>query len=48
MALGSSQARGQIGATGVTLHHSLSNSGSELSLQPTPHLTPTLDLELDH
>ena len=31
---GSSQARGQIGATAASLHHGHSNSGSELHLQP--------------
>ena len=35
---GGSQAKHQIGATAVSLHHSRSprNSGSELHLQPTP------------
>ena len=32
MALGGSQARGQIGAEAAGLHHSNSNSGSELHL----------------
>ena len=47
MAHGSSQARGQIGATAAGLHHSHSNEGSEPCLQPTlqltemPHLQPT-------
>ena len=35
---GSSQAMGQIGATAASLCHSHSNTGSELSLQPTPQL----------
>ena len=39
MAYGSPQARGQIGATAVSLHHSHSNVGSESCLQPTPELT---------
>ena len=38
MAYRSSQYRGQIGATAVSLHHSHSNMGSELHLQPTPQL----------
>ena len=37
------QARGQIGAVATGLHHSHSNKGSELCLQPTPQLTATLD-----
>ena len=40
---GSSQARGLIGAVATGLHHSRSNAGSELRLQPTPQLTATLD-----
>ena len=43
VAYGGSQARGQIGAATTGLYHSLSNIGSELRLQPTPQLTPTLD-----
>ena len=43
MAYGDSQARGQIGAVATGLHHSHSNKGSELCLQPTPQLTATLD-----
>ena len=43
MADGSSQARGPIGAVDAGLHHSHSNAGSELCLQPTPQLTATLD-----
>ena len=35
-------ARGQIRATAASLHHSHSNSGSELHLRPTPQLTATL------
>ena len=38
-AYGSSQARGQIWATAVSLHHSHSNVGSEPHLRPTPQLT---------
>ena len=40
---GSSQARGQIGATVAGLHHSHSNEGSEQHLQLTPQLTATPD-----
>ena len=36
-AYGSPQARGQIEATAVGLHHSHSNTRSELCLGPTPH-----------
>ena len=42
-AYGSSQARGQIGAAAAGLHHSHSNVGSMLRLQPTPQLMATLD-----
>ena len=35
--------RGRIGATPASLHHSYSNVGSKLCLQPTPQLTATLD-----
>ena len=38
-AYGSSQAKGQIGATAAGLHHSHSHMGSEPHLQPTPQLT---------
>ena len=38
MAHGGSQARGLIGAVATGLCHSHSNAGSELRLQPTPHL----------
>ena len=41
MAYGSSQARGPVGATVASLHHSHSNVGSELPLRPTPQLTAT-------
>ena len=44
LAYGSSQARGQIGATAAGLHHSYSNTGSKPCLWPTPQLTTTLDL----
>ena len=43
VAYGDSQARGLIGAVAAGLYHSHSNTGSEPSLQPTPHLTATLD-----
>ena len=39
----SSQSKGQIGATGASLHHSHSNSGSKLRLGPILQLTATLD-----
>ena len=39
VAHGGSQARGRIGATAASLHHSHSNVASEL--QPTPQLTAT-------
>ena len=42
-AYGSSQARNQIGATAAGLHHSHSNTGSKLHLQPTPQLMAMLD-----
>ena len=38
-AYGGSQARGRIGAVATGLHHSHSNTGSKLRLQPTPQLT---------
>ena len=38
----SSQARDRIGATSASLHHSNSNAGSKLSLQPTQQLRATL------
>lgn len=37
-AYGSSQAKGQIGATAASLHHSHSNAKSELPLQTRPQL----------
>ena len=40
---GSSQAKGQIGATVAGLHHGHSNVGSELCLQPMPQLAATPD-----
>ena len=40
-AYGSSQARGWIGATAASVHHSHSSSGSEPHLRPTPQLTAT-------
>ena len=43
MAYGSSQATGWIGAIAAGLHHSHSNTGSELSLQATPQLTAMPD-----
>ena len=42
-ACGSSQGRGQIRAAAASLHHSHSNTGSELCLQPTPQVMATLD-----
>ena len=42
-ACGESQARGLIRATAASLHHSHSNSGSKLLLQPTPQLTAMPD-----
>ena len=42
-AYGGSQARGLIGAEAAGLHHSYSNTGSKLSLQPTPQLMAMLD-----
>ena len=36
---GSSQARGWTGAVAASLHHSPSNAGSKLDLQPTPQLS---------
>ena len=41
MAYGSSHARDQIVAVAVDLHHSHSNMGSALCLQPTQQLTAT-------
>ena len=38
VAYGDSQARGQIGAMAAGLHHSHSNTGSELHLRYTPQL----------
>ena len=40
---GGSQARGLMRAVATGLHHSHSNEGSELHLQPTPQLTVMLD-----
>ena len=40
---GGSQARDRMGAVAAGLHHSHSNAGSELRLQPTPQLTATPD-----
>ena len=42
-AYGGSQARGLIGAVATGLRQSHSNTGSELSLRPTPQLTATPD-----
>ena len=42
-ACGSSQAKGQIRAVAAGLHHGYSNTGSKLSLQPTPQVTAMLD-----
>ena len=41
VAYGGSQTRGPIGAIAASLHHSHSNTGSELRLAPTPQLTYT-------
>ena len=38
VAYGGSQARGRMRAGAVSLHHSHSNVGSEMCLQPTPQL----------
>ena len=46
MAYGSSQARCRIGAVADDLHHSHSNAGSEMHLQPTPQLTQCWILNL--
>jgi len=43
MASESSLSRGRIVAAAAGLHHSHSNAGSELHLQPTPQLTATPD-----
>ena len=43
MAHGGFQARGPITAVAAGLHHSHSNTGSELPLQPIPLLTAALD-----
>ena len=40
---GSSQARGQTGASAAGLHHSHSNVGSEPHLEPTPQFMAMLD-----
>ena len=42
-AYGDFQARGQIEAVAASLHHSHSNMGSELHLQPIPQLTAVLN-----
>ena len=42
-AYGGFQAKGRTGSTAAGLHHSHSNAGSELHLQPTPQLMATLD-----
>ena len=38
VAYGSSQVRGRVGAVAASLHHSHSNTGSNMHLQPTPQL----------
>ena len=43
VAYGSSQARGQTGVAAAGLHHSHSNAGSKLHLQPTPQLSAMMD-----
>ena len=42
-AYGGSQARGPVGVVAAGLHHSHSNAGSKLHLQPTPQLMATPD-----
>ena len=42
-AYGGSQARGLIGAVVASLHQSHRNTGSKLSLQPTPQIMATPD-----
>ena len=42
-AFGGSHARSLIGAVAAGQHHSHSNAGSELRLQPTPQLTAAPD-----
>ena len=42
-AYGSCQARGGMGAAGVSLHHSYSNAKSKPNLQPTLQLMAMLD-----
>jgi len=43
VAYGGFQARGQIGPTAASLHHSCSHVGSKLHLRPTPQLMATPD-----
>ena len=43
MACGNSQARDQIRAAAMELHHSPSNARSEVHLQPTPQFVAMLD-----
>ena len=43
VAYGGSQARGQIGAAAVALHHSHRNTRAELHLPPRPQLRAMLD-----
>ena len=38
------EARGRMGATAASVHHSHSNAGFQLFLQPIPQLMATLDL----
>ena len=40
---GAAPARGQIRTTAASLHHSHSNTVSEMNLQPTPQLTAMSD-----
>ena len=44
IAYGVSQARGLIRVTAASLHHSCSNTGSELHLQPAPQFMAMPDL----
>ena len=44
MAYRGSQARGRMETAAAGLHHSHSNVGSKVGLQPTPQFTAMLDL----
>ena len=45
MVYGGSQARGRIGATAASLHHSHSSAGPELRLGPMPQFMAKLGLQ---